>query len=60
MNNDNESGNSSFKDKIMNLYTVGVLGFTAFGYSHDGFWVALGKAMIWPVNLGIYLIEKFY
>lgn len=59
MNNDNENESSSFKDKMMNLYSLGVLGFTSANYSADGFWIALGKAMIWPISLGIYLIEKF-
>jgi len=57
MNDDNET--TSFKDKMMSLYTVGVIGFTCFDYSAHGFWVALGKAMIWPISLGIYLIDKF-
>lgn len=59
MNNDNENESSSFKDKMMSLYSLGILGFTSVNYSADGFWIALGKAMIWPISLGIYLIEKF-
>jgi hypothetical protein len=59
MNNDNENESSSFKDKMQTLYGAGVFGFTAYSYSYDGFWVALGKAIIWPINLGVYLIEKF-
>jgi hypothetical protein len=59
MNNDNEKESTSFKDKMMSLYGVGVLGFASYTYSVDGFWVALGKAMIWPIRLGVYLIDKF-
>jgi hypothetical protein len=59
MNDDDESASTSFKDKMMNLYAVGVFGFTAVRYSDDGFWIALGKAMIWPISVGLYLVEKF-
>ena len=59
MNNNDENESSSFKDKMMNLYSVGLIGFTCLRYSDDGFWLALGKAVIWPITLGVYLIEKF-
>jgi hypothetical protein len=57
MDNNNES--TSFKDKMMSLYGVGVFGFASYTYSVDGFWVALGKAMIWPLSLSLYLMDKF-
>jgi hypothetical protein len=57
MNEGNE--NSTLKDKIIGLYGLGILGFTSDSYSVDGFWIALGKSLIWPISLGIYLVEKF-
>jgi len=55
---DNEEP-STFKDKLMTVYTVGFLGGVAVLYSSDGIWVAMGKALIWPLSATLYFIDKF-
>lgn len=43
---------------IAGVYGVGIIGFTALGYSVDGFWLAFFKSLIWPIYLVVYLVDK--
>ncbi len=54
MNDEKENSNP-----IAGIYGLGIIGYTAVLYSQDGFWMALGKSLIWPINLGVFLIDKF-
>ena len=37
---------STFKDNVLGLYGIGVIGFTCMNYSSDGIWLAIGKSLI--------------
>lgn len=43
---------------LATLYGVGLLCYTAILYGPDGFWLALGKSLLWPVWLGMTIYEK--
>lgn len=54
MSEEKESSNP-----LAGIYGLGVMGFTAIFYSQDGFWLAVGKALIWPLNVGLIIADKF-
>lgn len=43
---------------LAGIYGLGVMGFTAVYYSQDGFWLALGKSLIWPIYVGMIIADK--
>lgn len=51
---------STFKDKVLGLYGIGVIGFTCMNYSSDGIWLAIGKPLIWPITIALYLVDTFH
>lgn len=44
---------------LAGIYGLGVIGYTAVLYSQDGFWLAFGKSLVWPIALGMYIADKF-
>ena len=53
MSDKNESSNP-----IAGIYGLGVIACTAIMYQQDGFWLALGESLIWPVYVGFFIWEK--
>lgn len=44
---------------LAGIYGLGVVGYTAVLYGQDGFWLALGKSLLWPLYVGMFVADKF-
>lgn len=55
-----ESTNNEKPNVLAIIYVLGLISFTAYNYTpSDGVWVALGKAIIWPLALLLSLLDRF-